>query len=884
VIDLRARRGSLFGALALVAGVLLWTGCARQATETELESDLFVAHGVELPQGQTPESVIRVLFDRHDGAQSAATVTIDYPLEGSLFPPELVAPTFLWHDPVDEVGLWLIDVAFDSTPHHIYALSRGPRAEPDIDWRAVTEENNWEEPEYQASAKAWTPDAALWQTMKDHSVGRDATVSVLGIAGPAGDPGAWRVVSRGSVTIRTSSDPVGAMVFYRDVPLMPTETREGIIQPLDESMFPLVQWRLRDLSRPEAPVVMTHLPTCANCHSFSADGATLGMDMDGPGGDKGAYVLADISPDMIIENEDVFTWNDFPGKLKDINTFGMFSRVSPDGRYVVTTVNEDLFVTNFTDIMFMQTFYPTRGILVVYDRRTGEIAALPGADDPKYVHANPEWSPDQKTLVFLRAEAKDPYDGGPLPEHANHPRETQIQYDLYRIPFNGGRGGTAEPVRGASANGMSNSYPRFSPDGKWIVFVQAKNALLLRPDSRLYIIPAEGGEARLMGCNTDRMNSYHSWSPNSRWLAFSSKVNRPFTQLFLTHVDENGNDTPPVLVPNSTADNRAVNLPELVKLSPGDLERITTPAVDYRRHLDTARELDEQGRTEEALAEFEKSLELKPDYWETHLTLANVLIREGQAEESIEHYRQAVELNPRFYWAHNNLGVALRQTGAHEEAIEQLRIALEINPGSAPTHSSLGLTLAMTGDLAAAARHFETALRIDPALEHAHYGYGRLLLQADRVDDAVAHLEQALKLEPDDHLAHQYLALALTRQRRYVESAEHYAAAIRIAPGYHPAYDRLARLKAAHGDPRIRDGEEAVRLAEAACQMTNRQRASYLHTLAMAYAAAGRFEEAAITAEHALVLALDNENRTLATQIATHHELFREGKALRLGN
>ena len=109
MIDLRARRGSLFGALALLAGVLLWTGCARQTTETELESDLFAAYGVELPQGQNPESVIRALLDRGDGAQTAATVTIDYPLEGSLFPPELVAPTFLWHDPVDEVGLWLID-------------------------------------------------------------------------------------------------------------------------------------------------------------------------------------------------------------------------------------------------------------------------------------------------------------------------------------------------------------------------------------------------------------------------------------------------------------------------------------------------------------------------------------------------------------------------------------------------------------------------------------------------------------------------------------------------------------------------------------------------------------------------------------------------------
>ena len=167
--------------------------------------------------------------------------------------------------------------------------------------------------------------------------------------------------------------------------------------------------------------------------------------------------------------------------------------------------------------MFQQTFYPTRGILVFYDRESGHIRALPGASNPDYVQANPTWSPDQRYIVFLRAESGDAYTASDRPTRANDPRETRIRYDLYRIPFNDGNGGVAEPVRGASDNGMSNSFPRYSPDGKWIVFVQANNGMLLRPDSKLYIIPAEGGTPRLMNCNTDRMNSYHSWSPNSRW-------------------------------------------------------------------------------------------------------------------------------------------------------------------------------------------------------------------------------------------------------------------------------------------------------------------------------------------------------------------------------
>ncbi len=190
-------------------------------------------------------------------------------------------------------------------------------------------------------------------------------------------------------------------------------------------------------------------------------------------------------------------------------------------------------------------FYPTRGILAWYSKATGLLQPLPGADDPRYVHTNAVWSPDGSYLVFARAEAKDAYPAGAkLAERANDPNETQIRYDLYRIPFNDGRGGEAVPIAGASGNGMSNSFPKISPDGRWIVFVQARNGQLMRPDGQLYIVPAEGGEARRMRCNTPLMNSWHSFSPNGRWLVFSSKSRSPYTQMFLTHIDEQGNDTP----------------------------------------------------------------------------------------------------------------------------------------------------------------------------------------------------------------------------------------------------------------------------------------------------------------------------------------------------
>jgi tricorn protease-like protein len=89
------------------------------------------------------------------------------------------------------------------------------------------------------------------------------------------------------------------------------------------------------------------------------------------------------------------------------------------------------------------------------------------------------------------------------------------------LPFHEGRGGKPEPILGASQNGMSNSFPKISPDGRRIVFVQSRNGLLMRPDSQLFIVPAESGTARRMRCNTPRMNQgvLTTLSMTTLWLA-----------------------------------------------------------------------------------------------------------------------------------------------------------------------------------------------------------------------------------------------------------------------------------------------------------------------------------------------------------------------------
>ena len=148
-------------------------------------------------------------------------------------------------------------------------------------------------------------------------------------------------MSRGQVTIRTSTDPVGAPIFYRDVPLMPSEAEKGVIKPLAASAMPLIAWRLRNLAESSSRLLMKGLHSCANCHSFSRDGKTMGMDLDGPRNDKGTVrVVPPSSPKTAIRHENVIAWSTFRGKLGGKLRVGFMSQVSPDGRYVVTTIND----------------------------------------------------------------------------------------------------------------------------------------------------------------------------------------------------------------------------------------------------------------------------------------------------------------------------------------------------------------------------------------------------------------------------------------------------------------------------------------------------------------------------------------------------------------
>ncbi len=692
----------------------------------------------------------------------------------------------------------------------------------------------------QQAEHTWKPDLATWNTIKKHSVRGPATLLISGFSGL----NSTTPVSRGRVVFQTSQDPVGAPIFYRDVPLIPPpadQGERGVIKPLPDSVLPKIQWRLRNVSSPASKVVMQGLPTCANCHSISADGKTLGIDVDGPQNDKGLYGMIPIRRVSTISNEYVIRWSSFTenGSPK---RFGFMSQISPDGKYVVTSIGvpgahgarvvDRLYNGFYANYGFGQVFFPTRGVLAWYSRDSGKLQTLPGADDPDYVQTSAFWSRDGKWLVYSRAKAIDPYaPGQKRAQYANDPNETQIQYDLYRIPFNEGKGGTPERIVGASENGMSNNFPKVSPDGKWIVFVHNKNGLLMRPDSRLFIVPFAGGVARPLRCNQPVMNSWHSFSPNGRWLVFSSKSPSLYTRMYLTHIDEEGNDSPAILVENATAANRAVNIPEFMNIGPDALERIDAPATEFYRQFDVAVQFAEKRQFDAAIPAWHKAIEMDP-------------------------------VDPR---AHNNLGVAMVEIGRTAEAIAEYRRSLELNADSAQTHNNLGSALAESGNLSEAIAQFEMALKLNPDNAAAHVNLGNAFAaQGEHTQEAIEQLKQGLELQPDSGDGHNGLGIALAKAGKLEEAAAHLQKAVTLVPQSVGYRYNLGRIYAAKGDYR-----QAQVLFREAADLSQMQDPSILEMLAAMDSETGDNAQAVSVARQALDLATKQQNYDLAGNLET---------------
>ena len=656
---------------------------------------------------------------------ASGQLEIKYPLDETLFPPEIVAPTFVWNDATAGVESWKVLLRFAGEETVLRFDTNEPR---------------------------WRPSAADWTEIKRKSTEHDAEVAIVGVRGRD------EVTSAATVRIRTSTDPVGDSIFYREVPL-------PFIDAVQDPSR--IRWRLGSVDSEERPtIVLEDLPVCGNCHSFSSDGSVLGLDVD-YGNDKGAYAVLPVSKDMVLDDEKIITWSDYRRDDGEA-TFGLLSQVSPDGRYVISTVKDRAVFVATPEIAFSQLFFPIKGILVVYDREKRTFKPLPGADDPQYVQSNPTWSPDGKYVVFARTKTygRDVVTNArtvllsekDVPEFIEN--KEPFKFDLYRVPFNDGKGGKAEPIEGASHNGKSNYFAKFSPDGKWIVFCKAENYMLLMPDSELYIIPAEGGEARRLRANTRLMNSWHSFSSNGRWLVFSSKANTPYTQLFLTHIDDEGNSTPPVVLERFTGEDRAANIPEFVPIAPDAMAKIQEQFLDAYSFLRAGMANERTSNYPGAVRLYQRGLEIEPDNVELLNAMGFALFQQGKSQEAVAELEKAVAIDPKHVKARNNLALAAIDAGELELAEAHYRESLAIKPDPA-IYNDLGFVLERMGMSEDAEAAYRKALALNPKSSAANYNLGASLVRQGRTDEAIVRFKAALEADPKNTAAQQALAQAL---------------------------------------------------------------------------------------------------------------------------
>jgi tetratricopeptide (TPR) repeat protein len=227
--------------------------------------------------------------------------------------------------------------------------------------------------------------------------------------------------------------------------------------------------------------------------------------------------------------------------------------------------------------------------------------------------------------------------------------------------------------------------------------------------------------------------------------------------------------------------------------------------------------LSELGRDEEAIKEAERAIELKPSDSAGHLQLA-ISVRRSDPERAIVEAHRAIDLGPEDSSAYQLLMSCLFESRRYKEAADLGRELLAVTPYDAAAHSALGSALADNGDLVSAAQHLGYVMMLRPDVEQAHAQLRQILLLLAKESDGL--------------------------QRLRVIAAN--------APDSPRMLDEVAWLLATYPDSKSRDGTEAVRLAEHACDLTERKIPALLDALAAAYAEAGDFPRAISTVEEAL--------------------------------
>lgn len=308
---------------------------------------------------------------------------------------------------------------------------------------------------------------------------------------------------------------------------------------------------------------------CINCHSFNKNNPDKFMvHIRGSRGgtyfvDNGSIIKRDPKIDAMPGSATYPAWH-------------------PGGRFVAFSSNQ-----------VRQAFYAKPGktievfdlvsSLVVFDLENNEIVLARERDTARYLQTFPSWSPDGRYLYYCRALQVNPGTSMTMEEIS------RTKYDIVRVSFDPGSVtfGETEIIFNASEKGKSASFPKISPDGRYLVFTLADYGTfpIWHSEADLYLLDLETGKSKEMDLNSNDNESYHTWSSNGKWLVFSSKrTDGKSTRPFFAYFDSWDSTGKPFILPQKDPGfyNRFIesfNIPEFVngkiRFTPYDFAEIS---------------------------------------------------------------------------------------------------------------------------------------------------------------------------------------------------------------------------------------------------------------------------------------------------------------------
>ena len=293
---------------------------------------------------------------------------------------------------------------------------------------------------------------------------------------------------------------------------------------------------------------------CLNCHTFlNNQPSSVILLVRGPssGSPAGGMVIGrNDSVHKVVDTRTAF--NSIPGR---------YTAWHPSGKAISFSTNDVL--RCYHTVGYNPDIFDASSDAAIYLIDSNTVTTIPEISRPDRLETYTTWSPDGRFMYFCSAPQ--------LPVE----RYKEIRYDLMRIPYDleSDTWGKLETVLSAKETGLSITLPRFSPDGKFLLFCMCAygNFSAFSPTGDLYMMDMQTGKHTRLDINSDKSEAYHSWSSNSRWFVFSSKRRDGlFARPYFSYVDEEGKAYKPIILPQRDPafyDSfiRIYNVPELIK-------------------------------------------------------------------------------------------------------------------------------------------------------------------------------------------------------------------------------------------------------------------------------------------------------------------------------